>query len=47
MLPPCDESQRRLPASRALADFTFRNLVIDPWSICDFNLSAEDGDVRL
>lgn len=47
MLLPCDESQERLPASRALADFAFRNLVIDPWSIRDFHLSAKDRDVRL
>ena len=46
-LPPCDESQRRPPASRALADFAFRNLVIDTWSIRNFHPSAEDGDVRL
>jgi adenosine deaminase len=45
--PPCDESQGRWPASRALTDFTFRNLVIDTWSIRNFHPSAEDRDVRL
>jgi adenosine deaminase len=45
--PPCDESQGRLPASRALTDFPFRNLVIDTWSIRNFHPSAEDRDVRL
>lgn len=45
--PPCDESQGRWPASRALTDFIFRNLVIDTWSIRNFHPSAEDRDVRL
>jgi adenosine deaminase len=44
--PPCDESQGRLPASRALADFPFRNMVIDTWPIRNFHPSPEDRDVR-
>jgi adenosine deaminase len=44
--PPCNESQGRLPASRALADFPFRNMVIDTWSIRNFHPSPEDRDVR-
>jgi hypothetical protein len=44
--PPCDDSEGRLPASRALADFPFRNLVIDTWSIRNFHPSPEDRDVR-
>ena len=45
--PPCDESLGHWPASRALTDFIFRNLVIDTWSIRNFHPSAEDRDVRL
>jgi adenosine deaminase len=45
--PPCDPSRGLLPASQAISDFVFRNLVIDAWSIRNFHPTAEDRDVRL
>jgi adenosine deaminase len=45
--PPCDPSRGLLPASQAISDFLFRNLVIDAWSIRNFHPTAEDRDVRL
>jgi len=45
--PPCDASRGLLPASQAISDFVFRNLVIDALSIRNFHPTAEDRDVRL
>jgi hypothetical protein len=45
--PPCDPGRGLLPASQAISDFVFRNLVIDAWSIRNFHPTAEDRDVRL
>ena len=45
--PPCDGTRGLLPASQAIGDFVFRNLVIDAWSIRNFHPTAEDRDVRL
>ena len=45
--PPCDPSRELLPASQAINDFVFRNLVIDAWSIRNFHPTTEDRDVRL
>ncbi len=45
--PPCDPARGLLPASQAISDFVFRNLVIDALSIRNFHPTAEDRDVRL
>lgn len=45
--PPCDAARGLLPASQAISDFVFRNLVIDALSIRNFHPTAEDRDVRL
>ena len=45
--PPCDPARGLLPASQAISDFVFRNLVIDALSIRNFRPTAEDRDVRL
>jgi len=45
--PPCDQARGLLPASQAISDFVFRNLVIDALSIRNFHPTAEDRDVRL
>jgi hypothetical protein len=45
--PPCDAARGLLPASQAISDFVFRNLVVDAWSIRNFHPTAEDRDVRL
>jgi adenosine deaminase len=42
--PPCDASRGLLPASQAISDFVFRNLVIDALSIRNFHPTAEDRD---
>lgn len=47
LAPPCDPARGADPASRAIGDFVFRNLVIDAWSIRNFHPTAEDRDVRL
>jgi adenosine deaminase len=44
---PCDPSKGQLPATEAVSNFVFRNLVIDAWSIRNFNPTSEDRDVRL
>lgn len=44
--PPCDGTAK-VPASSALTDFTFRNHVIDAFSIRNFHPSPLDEDVRL
>jgi hypothetical protein len=45
--PPCDPAQGREPATLAIANFPFRNLVIDAWSIRNFHPTDTDRDVRL
>jgi adenosine deaminase len=45
--PPCDAARGVVPASQAISDFVFRNLVIDAWSIRNFHPSGDDRDVRL
>jgi adenosine deaminase len=45
--PPCDAARGLMPASQAISDFVFRNLVIDALSIRNFHPTAEDRDVRL
>ncbi len=47
LAPPCDAARGTVPASQAIGDFVFRNLVIDAWSIRNFHPTAEDRDVRL
>ncbi|MGA8144062.1 MAG: hypothetical protein WB987_09270 [Candidatus Acidiferrales bacterium] len=47
LAPPCDPGRGVAPASQAIGDFVFRNLVIDAWSIRNFHPTAEDRDVRL
>ena len=45
--PPCDAARGVAPASQAIGDFVFRNLVIDALSIRNFHPTSEDRDVRL
>lgn len=45
--PPCDPAAGSLPAQRARDDFTFRNRVIDAWSIRNFVPTFEEPDVRV
>jgi hypothetical protein len=45
--PPCDPAVGTLPAARAIDDFSFRNRVIDAWSIRNFTASPDDPDVRV
>jgi adenosine deaminase len=47
LAPPCDAARGMVPASQAIGDFVFRNLVIDALSIRNFHPTAEDRDVRL
>src|SRR6202142_878026 len=45
--PPCDPAKGSLPATEAVSNFIFRNLVIDAWSIRNFHPTSDDRDVRL
>jgi adenosine deaminase len=45
--PPCDPAAGKPPAAHAIDDFSFRNRVIDAWSIRNFVPSADDPDVRV
>jgi adenosine deaminase len=44
--PPCDTAQGRFPAADALTNFTFRNSVIDAWSIRNYVRTGDDRSVR-
>lgn len=44
--PPCDAAKGQLPATQALYNFPFRNLVIDAWSIRNYISTANDRSVR-
>ncbi len=44
--PPCDASTGRFPAADALTNFTFRNSVIDAWSIRNYVRTGDDRSVR-
>ncbi len=45
--PPCSPDDGKLPAQAAIDDFTFRNRVIDAWSIRNFTPTPDDRDVRV
>lgn len=44
--PPCDADKGQLPATQALTNFRFRNLVIDSWSVRNFIPTGEDRSIR-
>lgn len=44
--PPCDDSKGQSPATQALTNFPFRNLVIDSWSVRNFIPTGDDRSIR-